>query len=90
MKITASIARNNAQSFNRNQWLNHAMDKIANTIVPKSNFGLRSTTFPICELIQGSENLHEAGELLQLLQKEFVSAGYTVKLDIKGNITISW
>lgn len=88
--ITASIARNNAQSFNRNQWLNHAMDKIANTIIPKSNVGLRSTTFSIGQLIQGAENLHEAGELLQLLQKEFVTAGYTVKIDIDGNLTISW
>lgn len=88
--ITASIARNNAQSFNRNQWLNHAMETVTDIIVFKSKQGFRTVSVSFEILIKGAENLHEAGELLQLLQKEFVSAGYTVKIDIDGNLTISW
>lgn len=88
--VPAAFAIKNAQSFNRKQWLDHAMETVSDIIVLKSKQGFRTVSISFEILIKGAENLHEAGELLQLLQKEFVSAGYIVKVDIKGNIIISW
>ena len=88
--IHSSNAVNNAQQFNRNQWLKHAENILSEQIMQVSKQGHRHLNVCLHDITKGAENLAEIGEMCILLNKTLVGQGYTVKYSINGSLTISW
>lgn len=89
--INAKCAKNAAQQVNRQVWLNYAYGKLTEQIMKTADTGLYELELSLNLLIQGAENLFEAGEMLQFLQAALDEKGYTTEIDRSASrIIIKW
>lgn len=88
--VNAKIAVENAQKFNRNNWLKDAGKKLSAKILAVAETGRREITFDFNDLIVGAENLYEAGEMLAYLNEKLTKSGYTNVVEPNGTLHITW
>lgn len=79
-----------AQKVNRAKWVEATTERIGNQILKESALGKREICVNFKNLIVGSENLVEAGEMFVLFANELRKAGYNHKITISGDLIISW
>lgn len=92
MNITAPDAFLKAQNANRNHWVERSLCSIESKIRNAANHGKTQIELGcINNLVAGSENLGESGEMLVLLQNALEKNGYKTRVDIyTGEVTVSW
>ena len=88
--INAQKAFELAQSVNRANWVKATTERISSQIVKESQFGRRELHICFKDLLIGSENLVEAGEMFVLFANELRKAGYNHKITVSGDLIISW
>lgn len=88
--INAQKAFELAQSVNRANWVKATTERISSQIVKESQFGKRELHVCFKNLIVGSENLVEAGEMFALFSNELHKAGYDHIITPSGDLIISW
>lgn len=88
--INAQKAFELAQSVNRANWVKATTERISSQIVKESQFGRRELHVCFKDLIVGSENLVEAGEMFVLFANELKRAGYSHVVTPSGDLIISW
>lgn len=79
-----------AQDFNRKCWLEHAGNELSQNIMEVSKQGIREIKVNFKDLIKGSENLYEAGEMLYYLNEVLDKAGFKHTITPAGILHINW
>ena len=74
--ISSKVAVETAQKVNRDAWLRNAADKLNEQILNAANEGKRELRVNLQDMIQGAENMYEAGEMLVLLSDALNQKGY--------------
>lgn len=88
--INSKDAFEMAQKVNRANWVKATTDRISNQIVKEANLGKREMLVNFKNLIVGSENLFEAGEMFAMFAHELRKAGYNHVITPSGDLIISW
>ena len=88
--INSKDAFEMAQKVNRANWVKATIDRISNQIVKEANLGKRELHVCFKNLLIGSENLFEAGEMFVLFANELKKAGYNHVITPSGDLIISW
>ncbi len=74
--ISSKVAVETAQKVNRDNWLRNAASKLNEQILNASNQGRRELCVDLQDMVQGAENMYEAGEMLVLLSDALNQKGY--------------
>lgn len=74
--ISSKVAVETAQKVNRDNWLRNAADKLNEQILNAANQGRRELCVDLQDMVQGAENMYEAGEMLVLLSDALTQKGY--------------
>lgn len=88
--IDAKEAVKAAQDFNRKCWLEQAGNELSQNIMQVSRQGIRELKVNFKDLIKGSENLYEAGEMLYYLNNVLDKAGFKHVISPAGVLHVSW
>lgn len=88
--INAKKAFEIAQSVNRANWVKATTERISDQIISATQFGKRELQICFKDLLIGSENLVEAGEMFVLFANELNKAGYSHVITPIGDLIISW
>lgn len=74
--ISSKVAVETAQKVNRDLWLRNAADKLNAQILDAASEGRRELSIDLQDMVQGAENMYEAGEMLVLLSDALKQKGY--------------
>lgn len=88
--ISAQIAFEASQKANRENWLKQAGINLGDKIMAAAQTGAREIHVSFKDLIIGSENVFEAGEMLCYLGKMLDKADYDHVITPDGTLIISW
>lgn len=88
--VSAEEAIKKSQEANRKNWLKSAGDKLSKKILDVASTGVREICINFNDLIIGSENLFEAGEMLAYIDDQLKAQGYKNVIEKTGVLHISW
>ena len=88
--IKAKTAKRKEQEFNRDLWIRLSIKRLSKAIVREAAKGLNALSVNLHNIVIGTENLAEIGEMCILIEKELKMNGYRIHYSIDGDLTISW
>ena len=88
--IKAKTAKRKEQEFNRDLWIRLSIKRLSKAIDREAAKGLNALSVNLHNIVIGTENLAEIGEMCILIEKELKMNGYRIHYSIDGELTISW
>ena len=88
--MNANKAWEITQKVNRDRWFNNSIGQINAAVEAAASVGKSETSLSIDPLIVGAENLKEANELLQMIDRWLIKNEYITCITPLGRLQISW